>query len=206
MSIETPDTREKSPYQLRREAVARALKAWQEQDPDGADDGPLGQAADLEDCLLDEDLTLMPRSTGYGKWRVLVDGKPAPYPGQDLLTGPIGAEEVAEVFLTQTAADEYGERQIVVRPATETEMVTSAVTGDTTVREEPFRLTAQTYGMSRENATGRVELEIGGDGRRVVIDLGDDGDEILAGLLGFHERDDEDEFFDEDEDASGGAA
>ncbi|MEU7831311.1 hypothetical protein [Nonomuraea sp. NPDC049129] len=202
MSTETP---EKTPYQLRREAVARAIEAWQELL--GSESGHEPEdAGDLEDCLMDAGLILQPRSTGHGKWRVLVDGKPAPYPGQDLLTGPIGAEEVAEVFLTQTAADEYGERQIVVRPATETEMVTSAVTGDTTVREEPFRLTAETYKSSRENATGRVELEIGGSGRRVVIDLGDDGDEILAGLLGFHERDDEDEFFDEDEDASGGVA
>lgn len=65
--------------------------------------------------------------------------------------------------------------------------------------EEPFRIKAEQYRSSREKATGRVELEIGGGGRTVVIDLGDDGDEILAGLLGFHERDDEDPFFDEDE-------
>jgi hypothetical protein len=122
MSIETPDTREKSPYQLRREAVARALKAWQEQDPDGADDGPLGQAADLEDCLLDEDLTLMPRSTGHGKWVVEVDGERAPIlPGSSNATGLLDAEEAADLFLTITGADEYAMKKVTVRPATEWE-------------------------------------------------------------------------------------
>ncbi|HEY9373180.1 hypothetical protein [Streptomyces sp.] len=122
MSIETPDTREKSPYQLRREAVARALKAWQEQDPDGADDGPPGQAADLEDCLLDEDLTLMPRSTGHGQWVVEVDGERAPIaPGSDRRSGLLDAEEAVELFLTLSAADEYGQRQPTIRPATEME-------------------------------------------------------------------------------------
>jgi hypothetical protein len=122
MSIETPDAREKSPYQLRREAVARALKAWQEQDSDGTDDGPLGQAADLEDCLMDEDLTLMPRSTGHGKWVVEVDGERAPIlPGSSNATGLLDAEEAADLFLTITGADEYGMKKVTIRPATEWE-------------------------------------------------------------------------------------
>jgi hypothetical protein len=126
MSIETPDIREKSPYQLRREAVARALKAWQEQDVDGPDDaredGPLGQAADLEDCLLDEDLILLPRSTGHGKWVVEVDGERAPIlPGSPNVTGLLDAEEAADLFLTTTGADEYGMKKVTVRPATEWE-------------------------------------------------------------------------------------
>ena len=119
MSTETP---EKTPYQLRREAVARAIKAWQEQDPDGTDDGPLGQAADLEDCLLDEGLTLMPRSTGHGWWVVEVDGKHAPIaPGSANATGLLDAEEAAEVFLTVTAADEHGMKKVTIRKATEWE-------------------------------------------------------------------------------------
>ena len=52
---------------------------------------------------------------------------------------------------------------------------------------DAIRITAERYGASREDATGRVELEISGGGRTVIIDLGCDGDEILAGLLGFDE-------------------
>lgn len=57
---------------------------------------------------------------------------------------------------------------------------------------EPVRITAETYLASREKTTGRVELEICGSGRRVVIDLGSDGDEILAGLLEHDPDEDED--------------
>ncbi|MFB4280801.1 hypothetical protein ACBJ59_36315 [Nonomuraea sp. MTCD27] len=126
MSTETPETTQKSPYTLRREAVARAIKAWQEQDVDGPDDaredGPLGQAADLEDCLLDEGLILMPRSTGHGKWVVEVDGQRAPIaPGSDRPVGLLDAEDAADLFLTLSAADEYAERQPTIRPATEME-------------------------------------------------------------------------------------
>lgn len=186
MSTETPET--KNPYQARREAVARAIKAWQEQDGDGPDDaredGPLGQAADLEDCLLDEDLIVLPRSTGHGTWRVLVDGQPAPYPGQDLLTGPLGAEEVAEVFLTQTAADEYAERQIVVRPATETEMVTSAVIGDTAVREEPTKIAPTVFMVETEENVGATLIRmIDQDGREVYVGLDDHMRGLLVSML-----------------------
>lgn len=204
MSTETPE-RPKNIYQLRNEAIARAITKWQES-PDEGTDNPISDASALDDALRDEELLLVPRSTGHGKWRVLVDGQPAPHPDSGRETGTLEAEEAAEVFLTQTAEDYYNQRQILVRPASEREMVVSAVTGNAAVYEEPVRITAETYSMSREKATGRVELEIGGSGRRVVIDLGDDGDEILAGLLGFHERDPEDTFFDEDDDTPGGAS
>lgn len=119
MSTDTP---EKNPYRLRREAVARAIKTWQEQDVDGPqdarEDGPLGQASDLEDCLLNEDLILMPRSTGHGKWVVEVDGERAPQPGTDRPTGLLDAEEAAEVFLMVAVGDELN---VTVRPATEME-------------------------------------------------------------------------------------
>lgn len=53
------------------------------------------------------------------------------------------------------------------------------------------RVTAQDYHASRDNATGHVELRIGGSEGTVVIDLGEDGDEILTGLLDIG-QDDED--------------
>ena len=70
MSTETPETT--NPYQLHREAVARAVEAWQRQAAEADEAGDreptaLEDADDLEECLLDEGLTLMPRSTGHGK-------------------------------------------------------------------------------------------------------------------------------------------
>lgn len=54
---------------------------------------------------------------------------------------------------------------------------------------EITRITAETYHASRDDVTGRIELRIGGGGHTAVLDLGDDGDEILAGLLGFGDDD-----------------
>lgn len=121
MSVETPDTREKSPYQLRREAVARAIKAWQESD--GSESGhELDDATALEDCLNDEGLALMPRSTGHGWWVVEVDGERAPIlPGSSNATGLLDAEEAADLFLTATSADENCMKKVTIRPATEWE-------------------------------------------------------------------------------------
>ncbi|MGA4989951.1 hypothetical protein [Nonomuraea bangladeshensis] len=119
MSTETPET--KNPYKARREAIARAIKVWQ--DGDGTLDGyEIDDATALEDCLLDEGLVLMPRSTGHGKWVVEEDGQRAPIArGSDRTSGLLDAEEAAELFLTLSAADEYAERQPTIRPATEME-------------------------------------------------------------------------------------
>jgi hypothetical protein len=203
MSTETPEAQPKSIYQIRIQQLAAAISAWQEQaQEDGEGDTiihPIADASALEDCLLDKGLLILPRAAVHGKWRVLVDGDAATYPGQDRPAGPVDAELAAEMFLIEAAKDNATEQQIVVRPASDVEMVTSAVIGDTTVRHDWIRITAQDYASSRENATGRVELKISGDGGAVVIDLGDDGDEILAGLLGFHERDEDVELFDDED-------
>lgn len=186
MSTETPET--KNPYKLRREAVTRAVETWQRQAAEADEAGDreataAENAEDLEDCLMNEGLILLPRSTGYGQWRVLVDGKPAPYPGQEAPSHPMEAEAAAEAFLTATAGDHYNQRKIAIRPASEAEMAASALIGDATVREESTRITAERYHLSREEATGRVELTISGEGGSVVLDLGNDGDEILVGLF-----------------------
>lgn len=119
MSTETTETTQKSVYQLRREAVARAIKAWQ----DGEEsDRPFDDADTLMDQMENERLILLPRSTGHGWWVVEVDGQGAPIaPGSANATGLLGAEEAAEVFLTITAADEYGMKKVTIRPATEWE-------------------------------------------------------------------------------------
>lgn len=119
MSTETPET--KNPYRLRREAIDRAVKAWQEQDDEElARQGCVPN--EIDDCLMDEGLILMPRSTGYGKWVVEVDGQRTPIaPGSTNATGLLDAEDAAEVFLTVTAADEHGMKKVTVRPATEWE-------------------------------------------------------------------------------------
>jgi hypothetical protein len=125
MSTETPET--KNPWQARREAVDRAVKAWQTQEvPSGpAPGGGRYVDATLEDCLNDEGLIVLPRSTGHGKWIVEVDGKPAPLVGSDRLSGPVDAEEAADLFLTVTSADYYNAKNVTIRPATDDELVGS---------------------------------------------------------------------------------
>ena len=177
----TPET--KNPFQTRREAVARAIKAWQEQD--GSDTGhEVVDASALEDCLLDEDVILLPRATGHGMWRVLVDGQPAPYPGQDGPSHPMGAEEAAEAFLTATGGDYYNERQILIRPATEREMVTSAVIGDTTVHEDPTKIAPTVFMVETEENVGATLVRmIDQNGREVHVGLDDGMRNLLASML-----------------------
>lgn len=187
MSTETPETR--NPYQLRREAVARAIKAWQRQAEEADDAGDreptaVENASDLEDCLMDEGLLLAPRSTGYGKWRVLVDGQPAPYVGQEQLSHPMGAEEAAELFLAQTAADYYAQKQIVIRPASDEELITAAVLGDTTVREEPVKIVACGFLVETDSDTGAALLRvIDKDGNEVRVGLDDHMRDSLRWIL-----------------------
>ena len=181
MSTETPET--KNPSKARREAIARAIRTWQQ--GDGSESGhELDDATALEDCLLDEGLTLLPRSTGHGKWRVLVDGKPAPYVGQEQPSHPMGAEEAAELFLTETAADYYGQKAIVVRPASDREMVTSAVIGDTAVHEDPTRIAPTVFMVEAEENVGATLVRmIDKDGREVMVGLDDNTRRVLSSLL-----------------------
>ncbi|TYB69661.1 hypothetical protein FXF51_05735 [Nonomuraea sp. PA05] len=190
MSTETPETpATTNPYQAKREAVARAVTAWQRQaaEVDEAGDREptaMEDADDLEDCLNDEGMILLPRSTGHGKWRVLVDGQPAPYPGQDAPSHPMGAEEAMEAFAVATAADYHGEKQIVVRPATEREMVTSAVIGDATVHEDPVRIAPTVFMVETEENVGATLVRmIDKDGREVLVGLDDNTRRVLTSLL-----------------------
>ncbi|WP_433520077.1 hypothetical protein ACQP2T_63795 (plasmid) [Nonomuraea sp. CA-143628] len=185
MSTETPET--KNPYQARAEAVDRAHKAFHEQvvPSEPAPGGGRYVPADLEDCLLDEGLILAPRSTGHGKWRVLVDGQPAPYPGQEGPSHPMGAEEAVEAFLTATGGDYYNQREIVIRPASSAEMVGSAVIGDTTVREEPTKIEPTVFDIETNVDTGAALVRmIDQDGREVHVGLDGNMRRLLVSMLG----------------------
>lgn len=184
MSTET--TKPKNPYQLRAEAIDRAVKAWQTQEipSEPAPGGGRYVPATLEDCLNDEGLCVLPRSTGHGKWRVLVDGKPAPYVGQDAPSHPMGAEEAAELFLAQTAGDYYNQKAIVVRPASGAEMTAAAVIGDTEVREEPVKIAPTVFDMETEENTGATLIRmLDRDGREVHVGLDDNMRNLLASML-----------------------
>jgi hypothetical protein len=182
---ETPE-RPKNVWQARREALAAAIKAWQECESDGS--GPLSDADSLADELREAGLILLPESSGYGQYIVSIDGEPAPFPDGRLPAGPVTGEMAADMFLTLGAADDYGKRQISIRPATDAEMVGSLV-GETTLRPDPVRIVAESYGATFHQSTGRTELHISdANGRTVTIDLGTDGDEILMGFL---DRDDD---------------
>ena len=198
MSTETPETT--NPYKARAQAVDRAHKAFHEQvvPSEPAPGGGRYVPATLEDCLNDEGVVLLPRSTGHGKWRVLVDGQPAPYPGQDTPSHPMGAEEAAEAFLTATAGDYYGQKQIVIRPASDAEMVASAVIGDTAIREKPVKVVASAFLVETDDNLGAALLRVfDKDGREIRIGLDDRMRDSLRWILAPE---------DDDERASGGAA
>lgn len=166
----------KNPFRVRCERMAAAIRRWQETEPASKD--PREAAGALEDLLLDEGLLVLPRSVGHGQFRVLVGGKPAPYVGQERPSGPVDAEQAAEMFLVETARDECAERSIVVRPASEAEL-SSALFGDVTVREEPIRVRPDTYAVAADpGGTYRV-LVFADDEHVVQVKL---GRELLATL------------------------
>ena len=122
-------------HQAKLEKIAAAITAWQATESNAATH-PYGDADDLEDALLGHGLQLLPLASSDCRYRVLVDGQPAPYVGQDRPAGPLDADEAAEVFLLAVihSEDTLTEQEITVRPATDAELVGHAVTGEATVR------------------------------------------------------------------------
>ncbi|MDH2424832.1 hypothetical protein [Sphaerisporangium sp. TRM90804] len=149
MSTETP---EKSFYQAKREKIAAALVKWQN-DPtsdDEASNHPFADADALDDCLRDRGLQILPTGPNMGRWRVLLDGHAAPYPGQTRPSGPVDADTAVEMFLVAALGAELADEDasIVIRPATDREMVRHAVGGDTAVDEPPVELDATLYAVT----------------------------------------------------------
>lgn len=110
-------------YQIRREKLATALHAWQT--------SPEQTPGTLEDHLLGQGLQLLPLAAdGGARFVVLIDGQPAPFPGQSRAAGPVDADQAAEMFLLAVmgAAETGTERVITVRPAADAELVADAIT------------------------------------------------------------------------------
>lgn len=160
---ETPE-KPKTVWQARREAVAAAIKAWQECESDGS--GPLSDADSLADELREAGLILLPESSGYGQYIVSIDGEPAPFPDGRLPAGPVTGEMAADMFLTLDAADDYGKRQISIRPATDAEMVGGLV-GDTAVLEDPVEVRPDTYAVTADR-DNTYRVLVFGDGKHTV--------------------------------------
>lgn len=117
--------------------LVEALRVWQEEPDDGenphtAHTDPYADADALEDILLEHGLQLMPTASGDAVYRVLVNGEPAPYVGQTRPSGPVDANDAAEMFLVEASKAESVDRTraITVRPATDDEMVRHAIGGD----------------------------------------------------------------------------
>ncbi|WP_326643019.1 hypothetical protein OG884_06140 [Streptosporangium sp. NBC_01755] len=130
MSTDTPAQTPQAPtyWQAKLEMIRRAIQAWQNSDDESSDES--SDASTLEDALLDHGLQLLPRAITSGCWLVLIDGQPAPTPG-GRPAGPVDAEEAAEIFLLAAAqAEAEGRtREIVMRPATDSELVRHAIGG-----------------------------------------------------------------------------
>lgn len=179
------DARPKNVFQIRRDKIAEAIRRWRE-----AEGGrPISLLADVDalvDFLDEQGLQILPTSASHSRFRVLVDGRPAPYPGQEREAGPLRADEAAEVFLIAAlGAEETGvECDIVVRPATHAELVQGAVLGDTTVREEPATVEADYYvtASSRSRDYGEIQFVANG-GRTVKVRMGYSLFEELASSL-----------------------
>ncbi|MEO3856120.1 hypothetical protein [Acrocarpospora sp. B8E8] len=147
--------REKSYWAQKAGRVKAALNAYLDGKPEK---GPVTHSViDLEDCLLDEGLLVLPRATGHGKYRVLADGKPVPLVGRDVgESGPMDAEEAAEAFLLAAAKDDGA--AIMVRPATNDELVISAVTGDPVVKPEPVKIAVHNFRIEVDDNLGALAL------------------------------------------------
>ncbi len=105
--------RPKSYWAQKNDKITAALRAAGVEGVSGIDFG---------DLLENEDLIVMPRSVGHGKWLVLVAGEPVAMTGSDGKTsGPMDAEEAAEAFLLASRSNE----DVVIRPATDAELVSS---------------------------------------------------------------------------------
>ncbi|GGK62066.1 hypothetical protein Sme01_03990 [Sphaerisporangium melleum] len=179
MSTETPE-RPKSAYQLRGEAIARALGVWQDSPDDGENphttgSDPLAGAAALEDCLREEGLQILPAGPSGGRWRVLAGGKPVPYAGQSRPSGPVDADTAAELFLLAARDADQGDggTPIVVRPATDREQVQHAVLGDAAVIEDAVEIDATTYWViaPTDGAPTRTLEFAAADGKTVRVRL-----------------------------------
>lgn len=153
-------TKPKSYWAQKNDKIAAALEASS------------GDVTKFTDALWDQDLAVMPRPSDAGRWRVLVDGQPAPYAGSPSgkPSGPMDAEEAAEAFLL--AADKNV--NVTVRPATDDEMVISAVLGDPVVVPEPAKVAVHGFFIDADATLGALSLRVwDGNGQTVFLAMDD---------------------------------
>lgn len=141
------------------------------------------EATRLMDALDDQGLLILPRSLDAGRWRVLADGKPVPHVGSRTgqPAGPMDAEEAAEAFLI--AADKNV--NVTVRPATDDEMVISAVLGDPVVVPEPAKVAVHGFFIDADTTLGALSLRVwDGNGQTVFLPMDDSTRMDIAEALG----------------------
>lgn len=146
-------------------------------------DASNGDVTKFTDALWDANLAVMPRPSDAGRWRVLVDGQPAPYAGSmsGRPSGPMDAEEAAEAFLL--AADRNAD--VRVRPATDDEMVISAVLGDPVVKPDPVKVAVTDFFVETDPDLGAVALRAWDkDGNTVLLGMDDATREAISKALG----------------------
>jgi hypothetical protein len=137
VSIETSPEQTVNYHQVKLQKIVDAIRAWQEQ-PDDAENIPTTPAADpyanadaLVDILREQGLQILPTGPYDARYRVLIDGQAAPYIGQTRPSGPLDADEAVEIFLVAALGAEGAgeEHAVVIRPATDDELVRHAIGG-----------------------------------------------------------------------------
>lgn len=170
-----------TPYQRQHQRIVAAVQAWIEDPPPEQDAGSRAQW--LVDCLDDEGLQILPRCPSTSRWRVVVDGDPAPSPfNADRPSGPLDADETAAAFLTAaTDADDAAQpREITIRPATDRELV-AGLLGDRALHAPAVTVTPNTWAIVVDEQAPDVRLLSATDGTTTVV-LRPDAD--MVSLLG----------------------
>ncbi|MFF3443583.1 hypothetical protein [Streptosporangium sp. NPDC002721] len=131
MSTDTPAQKPVNYHQEKRKKIAAAVTAWQH-DEEALRAWLHGDADPLDDFLREQGLQILPTGPADARYRVLIDGQSAPYIGQTRPSGPMEADEAVEVFLVAALGADAaaGEHRVVIRPATDDEMVRHAIGGD----------------------------------------------------------------------------
>lgn len=182
----------KSYWQTKRRKIANAVAAFLA-DASHEDNRPFVKADALVDHLGDAGLQIVPSAAQvYGKWRVLVDGQAANWPGKDGPGFPLDADETAEVLLLALieAEEDRVDRVVTVRPASNEELVRTAVASDPAVVNDPIRVVGDMFVVQEDAGTGALLLRIIGDGQEVMVGLDDETRSMLREVLATEEEED----------------
>lgn len=171
-------------FQRRHGKIVAAVASWMNDRP--KDQSVTDDAYALVDCLLDQDLQIVPRCPSYAQWRVIVNGEPAQSPfNPDRQSGPLDADDAAEAFLQAAIRAEDGDAaEITVRPATDRELVLKLV-GDTTLDNPAVTVVPETWAILTDperSPEGRL-LSVTDGANTVVLRLDADTMAMLGAAL-----------------------